>query len=206
MTSIVYVLTNEAMPGLIKIGITSDVSQRLSQLYTTGVPLPFQCTYAAEVQDAGAVENALHHAFGHQRVTDRREFFELEPSRAIAILRLLTLREVTPGAVQQDVTPDEERAVTERSQRRARFNFSMVGISVGEELHFLGEPEITATVHSNTKIVFDNEVISLSPAAAIVLEERGYEWASKAVQGPGYWTYDGETLHERRVRMEEADD
>ena len=36
----VYVLTNEAMPGLVKIGRTTanDPQTRVSNLYTTGVP------------------------------------------------------------------------------------------------------------------------------------------------------------------------
>jgi hypothetical protein len=43
MAEIVYVLTNEAMPGLVKIGLTTDsVEARLTQLSShTGVPLPF---------------------------------------------------------------------------------------------------------------------------------------------------------------------
>jgi hypothetical protein len=53
MPNIVYVLTNEAMPGLVKIGRTTDgVEARISQLsVATGVPLPFECYYAAEVPD-----------------------------------------------------------------------------------------------------------------------------------------------------------
>ena len=48
----VYVLTNPAMPDLVKIGKTTrDVSLRLSDLYTRGVPLPFECEYAAKVKD-----------------------------------------------------------------------------------------------------------------------------------------------------------
>ena len=43
MDGTVYVLTNPAMPDLVKIGKTTrDVSLRLSDLYTTGVPLPFE--------------------------------------------------------------------------------------------------------------------------------------------------------------------
>ena len=40
---IVYVLTNPAMPGLVKIGRTAgeDAGARIAQLYTTGVPVPF---------------------------------------------------------------------------------------------------------------------------------------------------------------------
>ena len=42
---IVYVLTNPSMPGMVKIGMTerSEMDARLKELYTTGVPLPFDC-------------------------------------------------------------------------------------------------------------------------------------------------------------------
>ena len=47
---IVYVLTNPAMPGMVKIGKTGrEVEARLNDLYTTGVPLPFECAYAGRV-------------------------------------------------------------------------------------------------------------------------------------------------------------
>jgi len=56
--SIVYVLTNSAMPGLVKIGYTSqdDANSRIAQLYTTGVPVPFTIEYACKVQNAEEVE------------------------------------------------------------------------------------------------------------------------------------------------------
>ena len=47
---IVYVLSNPAMPDIVKIGKTRDINQRLSSLYSTGVPLPFKCVYAKEVE------------------------------------------------------------------------------------------------------------------------------------------------------------
>ena len=42
-TGIVYVLSNRAMPGLVKIGMTTrhELDARLKELYTTGVPVPF---------------------------------------------------------------------------------------------------------------------------------------------------------------------
>ena len=62
---IVYVLTNPAMPGFVKIGKTfiEDVSVRLQQLYTTGVPFPFDLAFACKVPNADEVERALHRAF-----------------------------------------------------------------------------------------------------------------------------------------------
>lgn len=46
--SIVYVLTNPAMPGLVKIGMTggSVADERVAQLYTSGVPFPFKLEFA----------------------------------------------------------------------------------------------------------------------------------------------------------------
>ena len=63
---IVYVLENAAMPGIVKIGRTSrdTIEERLGELYSTGVPVPFDCVYAAKVADAERVEKALQDAFG----------------------------------------------------------------------------------------------------------------------------------------------
>ena len=77
--SFVYILTNEAMPGIIKIGLTENpVSERVLQLDTTSVPVPFQCYYAAKVEDHKKVERALHTAFGDFRSRPNREFFKME--------------------------------------------------------------------------------------------------------------------------------
>ena len=61
---IVYVLTNPAMPGMVKIGKTAreSVEARLNELYSTGVPLPFECVYAARVVNETEVEQAFHQA------------------------------------------------------------------------------------------------------------------------------------------------
>ena len=98
MSEIVYILTNEAMPGLIKIGLTnSDLAGRIKQLYQTNIPLPFELFYACEVKDAAFVETQLHEAFGDHRVSKNREFFRLAPERARAALSLAQIREIKLG-------------------------------------------------------------------------------------------------------------
>ena len=76
------------MPGLVKIGKSSqdDHNTRVSQLYTTGVPVPFDIEYACSVPNPAEVESALHAAFGPQRINPRREFFEIDAEQAISIL------------------------------------------------------------------------------------------------------------------------
>lgn len=86
---IVYVLQNEAMPGLVKIGIThqKDMDQRLQTLYSTGVPLPFDCIWAGEVDNCQEIETLIHNAFSDARINPKREFFKLKPERIIPLLK-----------------------------------------------------------------------------------------------------------------------
>lgn len=48
---IVYVLTNPAMPDLVKIGMTNrdNVDARMKELFNTNVPVLFECGYACKV-------------------------------------------------------------------------------------------------------------------------------------------------------------
>lgn len=91
---IVYVLTNEAMPGLVKISITDDADLRagMGPLFSAGV---FEVVYACRVENALEVERSLHVAFETQRIDATREFFRIDPGQAVAILRLLDRPEVT---------------------------------------------------------------------------------------------------------------
>jgi len=61
---IIYVLTNPAMSGLVKIGKTSrnSVDGRLNELYSTGVPVPFECAFAARVDKEH--NGMAHHILG----------------------------------------------------------------------------------------------------------------------------------------------
>ncbi|MFW2331826.1 MAG: GIY-YIG nuclease family protein [Nitrospinota bacterium] len=77
-----YILINEAMPGYIKVGFTeAGLIDRIKGLDNTSLPLPFECFYAAQVEDSKRVERLLHDAFADQRVRNNREFFEVDPER-----------------------------------------------------------------------------------------------------------------------------
>jgi len=200
--SFVYVLINEAMPGYAKIGQTGDIAQRMRSLNNTSVPLPFECFYAAKVEDAVYVEKQLHDAFADQRVTKSREFFQIAPERVMAALKLAALEDATP---REDIVEnaDEQRALDEARSQRSRFNFRMVDIPAGSELAFVKDESIKATVLDSTHITFRDQQLSLSQAALDLLQEQGY--AAKTVQGPRYWMYEGEALVDRRLRMEESE-
>lgn len=197
MPDIVYILVNEAMPGLVKIGRTNDdsVETRMRQLDSTGTPLPFECFYASEVEDAGRVERAIHTAFGDQRVRPNREFFRLSPDKPKAIFQLLELRNVTPR-IDVVAEPGDQEALDQAKTRAPNFRFSMVGIKPGTELQSVFDETITCTVKDDRKVVFRGEEQSLSGAALLVAQEKGYAW--RQIAGPNYWKYNGRTLTELR--------
>lgn len=199
VSEIIYILINEAMPGYVKIGKTKDLEQRIRSLDTTGVPLPFECFYACTVKDSALVECQLLDAFLDHRVRSSREFFEIAPERVVAILKLVEIEEVTP---KKDFVESQEdqQALNQARERRSIFNFEMVGIPIGSILVFTRDPNITCVVVDNRKVEFLGEVVSLSVAADRALRQKGVEW--KSVQGSVYWTFEGETLDERRRRIE----
>ncbi len=195
MPEIIYILINESMPGYVKIGRTTNLEQRIRSLDTTGVPLPFECFYACTVRDSVFVERNLHDAFLDHRVRSSREFFEISPDRAVAALRLAEIENVTP---RKDFVESQEdqQALNEARARRANFSFKLVNIPVNAELTFIHDENIKARVLDNRSIEVNGEVTSLSAAAKKALN---VEWPA---QGPLYWIYQGETLDERRKRIE----
>jgi len=86
----IYLLCNESMPGLVKIGRTQrDLDTRLRELNTTGVPSPFYLFAAIRTADCCEVERALHKAFGDKRVSKNREFFRVDPRDLLPLVYLL---------------------------------------------------------------------------------------------------------------------
>lgn len=205
MPNYVYVLSNEAMPGLVKTGFTTtSIEQRIKELDVTSVPLPFQCFYAAEIDDCKSVEKKLHVIFSDKRIRQNREFFRVDPNQVKAAVQLVELREVTP---RNDVVVDEsdKKALQEavaRDERRSRLRFSELQIPVGSTLLFVKDSTITCIVVEDGKVEFRGQITSPSKAALSVVQEMGYNWS--AVSGSDYWMYEDETLASRRLRMEDG--
>ena len=196
----VYVLSNAAMEGYIKIGRTEEgtvrsVVQRMNSLNSSGLPLPFDCEHASAVADAQATERALHEAFGDYRVRPEREFFrDLAPFRVTAILRLFEIEDVTPPSRETDTT--ETGSI--REPRRPKFRFDAVDISSGALIQWADDTSIECEVDSDrtTYVLFEGQRIAISTLA------RDLKGWNRTPSGLTYWLYEGETLYDRRLRME----
>lgn len=189
----VYILTNAAMPGYIKIGLTQqdDVASRVKQLDNTSLPLPFECYFAARVPDCARVERTLHFVFGEKRARGNREFFTAQPDLVKAIIELVAIEDVSPTDAEQDITPQERREIEAEQQRRT---LAGLGLEAGAVLTFLKDPEVTCEVHDSRKVSFRGEVMSLSRAALTAIHDMGFTWPT--ANGFEYWTSNGVKLSE----------
>lgn len=96
---VVYLLSNECIPGWVKIGRTKSIEERLSKLYSTSVPLPFkveQTLSTTNVQNSRLLEKSIHNIIDTinpdlRKNTDasRREFFKLTPEQGKYVFQLV---------------------------------------------------------------------------------------------------------------------
>ena len=194
---IVYLLTNPVMPGLVKIGMTAqkDIEKRMRELYTTGVPVPFECQFACKVKkgDCGKIEKALHAAFAPQRVNANREFFRIQVEQAKAILELFHHTDVTEEVsdeIENDLTDDDKAATKKARLHRPPLNFFEMGMKKGDVLQWKDDPSVTLSVYTERTVIFEGKEMAIS---AVTRDLKGSKW----YVAPGsYWLYNERLLSE----------
>lgn len=191
---IVYILTNEAMPGYVKIGLTrqNDVGERVRQLDNTSIPVPFECYFAAFVTDCTKLERTLHFVIGEKRARRNREFFTINPDLAKAIIELVADRKVDVTDLEQSIDTVERREIELMRRRREVRTFTSLNVPIGATLTFAKDADITCTVSQSRKVLFRGDELSPSAAALRVVHELGYDWS--AVSGMDYWEFEGVKL------------
>ena len=84
----VYILVNPALPGMVKVGLTTRTpTQRAGELTSSsGVPLPFVVAWARAVSDCASVEASVHRMLDDRRVSGKREFFRVDVNTARQVI------------------------------------------------------------------------------------------------------------------------
>ena len=86
----VYILVNQSLVGLLKIGRTvRDSRARARELSTTGVPTPFQVAFEVFSDDIAQLERRIHEELIDFRVASNREFFRYPLDKAINLVQKL---------------------------------------------------------------------------------------------------------------------
>lgn len=210
MPEYVYVLSNPAMPDIVKVGRTNDVRRRMATSSSrTEVPLPFVLELAIEIDDAAKLERALHSLLDGSRVNPRREFFQVDPEDLREVLtdcgtdvtNSFGGPEAPPviGLVpDDDVEADDVAPVTQADieagrrwqQRMPKLNFNDLGIPIGSDLVFVNSPDVTAKVIEAKLVEFDGKKMSLSRATKLALN------TTNEVAPRPYWMFEGRRLQE----------
>lgn len=88
MEGYVYILTNQAMPGLLKIGSTkrSPEERKRELSKPTGVPIEFNIEYEIFSSEMKQLEDYIHNILEQHRFNRAREFFEFDLFNAIDLL------------------------------------------------------------------------------------------------------------------------
>lgn len=210
---VIYILTNPSFPEYVKIGYADDMAKRLRQLNRSEtIPFAFRA-YATYDVDHRLTDKELHNLIDSLNPdlrsvetfngkTRTKEFFAMSPEDAYATLEAIAkisgttdrLHHVTPTG--NEIKAEEEAAEVKAEARRGPFRFSMVGIPIGATIVFINDENKIAEVVDDRRIRFNNEVTSLSKAAAILLGDE-----NKAIPGPMFWTYEGKRLADIRNEL-----
>lgn len=195
---IVYLLTNACMPGIVKIGKTSrsNLQNRMKELYTTGVPIPFECAYACRIKlsHMSKLETALHNAFEPDRVNQNREFFRIKPEQAMAIMQFVDNIQDATYEVKAEIANEMARediiAIENIRQKRPPINFHEMGLRNGDILVYIHDTTKTATISGAKKVIFDHEEYSLTAITRILLDK------PYSVQPTRHWKFKEQNLSE----------
>ena len=87
----VYILVNDSMPDLIKIGRTARKSStRAKDLSnSTGIPTPFKVAFELSSEEYIRLESEMHSKLAEDRVASNREFFRCSVGKAKELLKEL---------------------------------------------------------------------------------------------------------------------
>lgn len=179
------------MPGIVKIGKTSrgSVEARLNELYSTGVPVPFECAFAGRVTDESKVEKAFHLAFGPYRLNPKREFFQIEPEQAIALLEIMITEDVTPTlqAEAEKVDAEAKAGAEKLKAQRPVQNFIDMGIPEGSVLQFTQSDENCIVINGRS-VSHNGEETSLTALTKKLLN------TDRPLRPSPYWQFNGRRL------------
>lgn len=185
----IYIMTNRGLQNMVKIGYATDVEERRKQLSTTNLPYEYEI-YATYETPGKLEDKKLHKLIDNLnpelRVSKNREFFVMSAEDAYELLNAIATISGSQNRLERwkgvGVTPQAKT-------KKPAINFAKCGIPIGAELIFVEDPSVKVVVESDRKVLYNNEITSLSAVA-------GNLKGVKAIQGSSYFTYNGKLITE----------
>lgn len=193
MKGIVYIMTT-VVDGLIKIGQTGsqNYQERMRHLESNGYynVSGLKRFFAIELEDYIYKENLLKEIFNKHRVADS-ELFALDYDLVRQLLLSFEGKVIYPKDIDKEKEFDE---VAKSREQSAKFSFYKKGIQNGEEIFFIADKDITATVVGERDVEYGGQIYKLSPLTLKIYQQKGNSNKSGAYQGAAYWQYKGKKL------------
>ena len=137
--SFIYIMTNPAYPGYVKIGATQrDVESRRKELSSqTGVMFNFEIY--ATYQTKGNLQDKNFHRIIDKlnptlRANKKREFYKMEPEAALDLL--MAIAEIA-GDTENVTKWVEDSSENDIKNKKSPFSFTSAGIKPGTYIHLL---------------------------------------------------------------------
>lgn len=183
-----------AVSGLIKIGQTGvhNFQERMRFLEANGYynVVGLKKFFAIELDDYADKEILLHDIFDKHRVGES-ELFALDQELVKQLLLSFEGKVVYPENINRAKEFDE---VTEIRKQGKLFSFYKKGLQNGDEIVFIKDKNIIATVCGEREVEYKGQVWKLSPLTYKIFEGRGELNTSGAYQGANYFEYKGKKL------------
>ena len=138
----VYILTNPALPGMVKVGLTTrSLTERAGELTAaSGVPLPFVVAWGRAVTDCAFVEKAVHRMLDDRRVSGKREFFRCDVATARQVIEAAAGAKLGRVYRAGPARPSARRKGRRRSGNMTGFGLAMSVLSMAAVLVLFKPP------------------------------------------------------------------
>jgi hypothetical protein len=190
---IIYLMTT-AVSGLVKIGKTgtNNYPERMRFLEANGYynVAGLKRYFAIEVEDYDDKESLLHEMFSKHQVGNS-ELFALDQDLIRQLLLSFEGTVIYPENINKDKEFDEVSTVRKQG---ALFSFYRKGLKNGDEIAFIPDTSITATVCGEREVDYGGQTWKLSPLTYKIFDDKGQLNSSGAYQGANYWQYGGKKL------------
>ncbi len=185
----IYIMTNPCLQNMVIIGYATDVEERRKQLSTTALPTEYE-VYATYETSGQLEDKKLHKLIDNLnpdlRVSKNREFFVMTPEDAYELLEAIAM---ISGSVDKLKKVKSTAAPSATMKKRPPINFSKCNIPVGAKLIFIDDPSVYVIVENDKKVLYNDEITSLSAVA-------GRLKGVRAIQGSSCFTYNGKLITE----------
>jgi hypothetical protein len=190
---IIYLMTT-AVSGLIKIGQTREdnFQERMRFLESNGYYniVGLKRFFAIKVEDYAEKETLIKEIFNKHRVGES-ELFALDQE----IVKQLLLSFKGEVIYPENINPEKEfKEVSKARKQGERFSFYKKGLKNGDQISFIKDKNIVATVCGEREVEYQGEVLKLSPLTRKIFEQRGELNTSGAYQGAAYFEFNGKKL------------